>query len=694
MAMEPMSNRLAAEKSPYLLQHADNPVDWYPWGEEAFSKAKAENKPILLSIGYSTCHWCHVMEHESFSVPATAEVMNRHFVCVKLDREERPDVDKVYMTAVQAITGQGGWPLNVFLTPNLKPFYGGTYFPPESRWGQPAWTGLLTRLAQLWEERRADVETDAASLARSVAEYAAAEDETRGRPETEALLAAEKSLRASFDAENAGFGGAPKFPMPANLRFLLRRHARTGDKDAKTMAVETLRAMTRGGIFDQLGGGYARYSTDEVWRIPHFEKMLYDNAQLLENLADAWVVSGDEEILRALKRTVDYLSRDLKAPGGGFYSAEDADSLPPDEPQGHKTEGAFYLWKKAEIDKILGKEAAAFCSRYGVVEGTNALADPHGEFIGKCVLYDKDPKLMEEAAAAEARAKLFLERSKRSRPSLDDKILTSWNGLAIAGLSRAFGATGNEAYLKLAEDATDFIKMNLSEDNGKIIWRRWRDGSRAIAGMADDYANLAYGLLELHESDFRADRLAWAVDLTEETLRRFAAPGGGLYQVAEGQAAELFARAIEDHDGVEPAPSSVMTEVCLRLHELTGRDGFRRFADETLERFGPRLSTRPLALPFLLTAFDRVLGKPKTLLISDADLPGGAELAAAARRKLRPDLVLTGYRDADKDALARIVPVVREIPKAPRARAYLCINHACGLPIEDAVELARRLDAL
>ena len=692
MAAEPLPNRLAAEKSPYLLQHADNPVDWYPWGPEAFAKSKAENKPILLSIGYSTCHWCHVMEHESFSVPATAEVMNRHFVCVKLDREERPDVDKVYMTAVQALTGQGGWPLNVFLTPELKPFYGGTYFPPESRWGQPAWTGLLARLAQLWKERRTDVESDAASLARSVAEYAAAEDETRGRPAADSFLGAEKSLRASFDAENAGFGGAPKFPMPANLRFLLRRHARTGDKDAKTMAVETLRAMTRGGIFDQLGGGYARYSTDEVWRIPHFEKMLYDNAQLLENLADAWTVSRDEEILRALTRTVEYLARDLKAPGGGFYSAEDADSLPPDEPGSHKAEGAFYLWKKAEMQKILGNEAVAFCARYGVVNGTNALADPHGEFIGKCVLYDKDPAAMEEAAAADARAKLFLERAKRPRPSLDDKILTSWNGLAIAGLSRAFGATGNEAYLKLAEDAADFLKKHLTEDNDKNIFRRWRDGARAVAGMADDYANLAYGLLELHEAGLRPDRLAWAVDLAEETLRRFAAPGGGLYQVAEGEAAELFARVIEDHDGVEPAPSSVMAEVCLRLYELTGRDGFRRFADETLERFGPRLSTRPLAMPFLLTAFDRVLGKPGTLLIAGSDLPGGVELRAAARLKLRPDLVVAGYRRADKGAFARVVPVAREIPDAPRARAYLCVDRTCGLPIEDPAELSRRLD--
>ena len=551
---------------------------------------------------------------------------------------------------------------------------------------------MLRSLAQAWAERRGDVEQDAASLARAVAEHAAGEGESRGRPEASAVVAAEASLRASFDADNAGFGEAPKFPMPANLRFLLRRHARTGGQDAKTMAVETLRAMTRGGIFDQLGGGYARYSTDHAWRVPHFEKMLYDNAQLLENLADAWAVSRDEEILQALERTVAYLERDLRSPQGGFYSAEDADSLPPGEPEAHKEEGAFYLWKKAEIDALLGKDAEAFCRRYGIVEGSNALSDPHGEFSGKCVLYDNDQTAMEETAAGGARAKLFLERAKRPRPMLDDKILTSWNGLAIAGLARAFGATGNEAYLTLAEGAADFLRRHLSENEGKIMSRRWRDGSRAVAGMADDYAGLAYGLLELHEAGFVAGRLSWAVDLAEEALHRFAAPGGGLYQVAADEAAELFARAIEDHDGVEPSPSSVMVEVCLRLYELTGRDDFRRFVDETLERFGPRLSTRPLSMPFLLTAFERVLGKPRTLLIAGADMPGGAALIAAARAKLRPDLILAGYRGADKDALARVIPIVRDIPDAPRARAYLCVDRACGLPIEDPAELARRLD--
>ncbi|MBI2387922.1 MAG: thioredoxin domain-containing protein [Elusimicrobia bacterium] len=686
-----MPNRLASEKSPYLLQHKDNPVDWYPWGPEAFARAKAEDKPILLSIGYSTCHWCHVMEHESFSVPATAAVMNEHFVCVKLDREERPDVDKVYMTAVQAMTGQGGWPLNAFLTPDLKPFYGGTYFPPDSRYGRPSWTGLLERLAQLWRERRSDIENDAESLARTVTAYASAADEARGRPEAAALETAEKNLRASFDAENAGFGEAPKFPMPANIRFLLRRFARTGDPDARTMAVETLRAMTRGGIFDQLGGGYARYSTDHAWRIPHFEKMLYDNAQLLENLADAVNVSHDDELLRALERTAAYLERDLRAPGGGFYSAEDADSLPYDEPGGHKAEGAFYLWRKGEIEGVLGKDAEAFCARYGVVEGSNALADPHGEFEGKCALYEKDPGAMSVDAAAKAREKLFEERAKRPRPSLDDKVLASWNGLAIAGLARAYGATGNGKYLELAEGAADFVRRELSSPDGKALWRRWRDGEKAVNGMADDYANMAYGMLALYEASFKPGHLAWANDLAMETIRRFAADGGGLFQTGQNDGGELFTRSIENHDGVEPAPSSVMADVCLRLYDLTGDERFSRFANDTLERFGPSLSTRPLAMPFLLAAWDRALGKTATLVIAGVDLPGGEELAGVARERLRPGLVFAAFARADRAALAEVIPIVAEMADAPRARAYLCVGRACGLPIEDPSELRERL---
>jgi uncharacterized protein YyaL (SSP411 family) len=692
-------NRLAAEKSPYLLQHKDNPVDWRPWGKESFQAAKDQNKPLLLSIGYSTCHWCHVMERESFSSKEVAAVMNKHFICVKLDREERPDVDKVYMTAVQAMTGQGGWPLNVFLTPDLKPFFGGTYFPPTARWGQPGWIQLLGRVAELWATRRADVESDAARLTAEVARFVSASGDERRRPAEEVLDAAVEAYRGAYDPEHAGFGGAPKFPMPANLRFLLRRHARTGEGEGRAMAVETLRAMARGGIFDQVGGGFARYSTDGEWRVPHFEKMLYDNGQLLENLADAVLASCDEELVRALARTVAYLKRDLRGPDGGFFSAEDADSLPPElagkasnDSHEHKEEGAFYLWTKAELDEILGADSAAFCARFGVQDDGNAPLDPHDEFVGKNILYDKDPGAMSGPDAEKACAKLLAVRAKRPRPSLDDKCLTSWNGLAIGGLSRAYSATGDAECLKLARGAAEFLRRECASADGRELWHRWRDGGRAIAGFADDYAFLAQGLLDLYEAGFEPRWLVWASALTDEAIARFSAPGGGLFQTAEGEAPELFARAVEDHDGVEPAASSALADAALRLHELTGRDSLRRFADATLERFGARAADRPMAMGYLLSVLDRALGKPKTVVIAGVDLPGGRELLAAARSKLRPDVSLAAFTRETKAELAALLPTVDAMPDGPAAAAYVCVGRACGLPVSEAAALSKMLD--
>jgi uncharacterized protein YyaL (SSP411 family) len=691
-------NRLAAEKSPYLLQHKDNPVDWRPWGEDAFRAARELDRPLLLSVGYSTCHWCHVMERESFSQADVAAVMNAHFICVKLDREERPDVDKVYMTAVQAMTGQGGWPLNAFLTPDLRPFFGGTYFPPSARWGQPGWIQLLERVAELWRTRRKDIESDAARLSQEVAKYVAAEGAERRRPAADVLDAAAAAYRGAFDPEAAGFGGAPKFPMPANQRFLLRRHARAGDAEARTMAVETLRAMARGGVFDQVGGGFHRYSTDAAWRVPHFEKMLYDNAQLLENLADAVLVSRDAELERALRRTVAYLKRDLRGAHGGFFSAEDADSLPPelagkasDESHEHKEEGAFYLWTRAELGAALGADAAAFGARYGIEDDGNAPSDPHGEFEGKNIPYDKDPDGMPEEAAARAREKLLAARAKRPRPGLDDKCLASWNGLALSGLARAFLATGDPQCLALAEAAADFLRRELASEDGSALSHRWRDGSRAVAGMAEDYAFVAQGLLDLYEAGFDPRRLAWALQLTEAAIARFGAPGGGLHQTAAGEAAELFARAVEDHDGVEPSASAVLADAALRLHELTGRDALRRFADATLERFGARAADRPLAMPYLLCALDRALGTPKTAVIAGADLPGGAELTAALRSTLRPDVAVAAFTSRTKKALAELIPAVAAMPDSAKAAAYVCVGRACGLPLSTPAELERRL---
>ncbi|MFI5362420.1 MAG: thioredoxin domain-containing protein [Elusimicrobiota bacterium] len=693
-------NRLASEKSPYLLQHKDNPVDWRPWGEASFRAAKEQDKPLLLSVGYSTCHWCHVMERESFSNAAVAEVMNKNFICVKLDREERPDVDKVYMTAVQAMTGQGGWPLNVFLTPELKPFFGGTYFPPTARWGQPGWIQLLGRIAELWATRRKDIESDAARLSSEVARHVAASGDERLKPAAKLLDDAMTAFRGAFDPENSGFGGAPKFPMPSYQRFLLRRHARTGDGDARAMAIESLRAMARGGIFDQVGGGFARYSTDGEWRVPHFEKMLYDNAQLLENLADALLVSRDAELDRALRRTVAYLKRDLRGPKGGFFSAEDADSLPPelagracDDNHEHKEEGSFYLWTKKELETALGPDAKAFCARYGVEDDGNAPADPHGEFEGKNILFDKSPDAMPETAAVAALSKLLKIRSQRPRPSLDDKCLASWNGLALTGLSRASIATGDPEILTLALSAAEFLLHECASEDGKSLYHRWREGERAISGFADDYAFVAAGFLDLYEASFEPRWLSWSLQFAEGSISRFGAPGGGLFQTAAGEAAELFARSVEDHDGVEPAASSVMTETALRLYELTGRDSLRRFADETLERFGARASNNKLSMSYYLCALERALGVPKTLIIAGLDLPGGRELLAAARSKLRPDVSVAAFSKKTKKELSALLPAVAAMPESGTAAAYVCIGRACGLPISDPSALTARLDS-
>ncbi|MDX6768349.1 MAG: thioredoxin domain-containing protein [Elusimicrobiota bacterium] len=687
-----MANLLAGEKSPYLLQHKDNPVHWRPWGEAAFAAAKKEDKPILLSIGYSTCHWCHVMERESFADPKVAEVMNRHFVCVKLDREERPDVDKVYMTAVQAMTGQGGWPLNAFLTPELKPFFGGTYFPPDSRWGRPGWPQLLERIAQLWRERRADVDGDARRMSEAVAGHLAAEGE-RAKPGREALAAAVAALKRAFDPVHGGFGDAPKFPMPSYQRLLLRLAARSDDEESAGMALSSLRAMGRGGVYDQVGGGLHRYSTDEQWRVPHFEKMLYDNAQLLENLGDALLYKPDAELRRLLERTVAYLERDLRHPEGGFYSAEDADSLPPGETDPHaKAEGAFYLWTPDEVADSLAGDSIAFNRRYGIVADGNALHDPHGEFTGRSIPYDADPTAMPEERAAPARERLRADRESRPRPSLDDKVLASWNGLAVTGLSRCFVATGETRLLRLADGAADFVRARLADESGRVLRHRWRDGDAAVPGMADDYAFMAQGLVDLYEAGFDPARLAWALDLAEEALARFAAPGGGAYLTAEGAAPELLARAIEDHDGVEPAPSSVLADACLRLHELTGREPLRRFADLTLERFGGRLGERPSALPYLACALDRALGPSRLVVIAGLELPGGTEMVKAVRAKLRPGLVVAGFTAKTMAATAALVPAVAGMELGEKARAFLCEDGACGLPTEKAAELFRRLD--
>src|SRR6188508_2622360 len=495
MSARTIANRLSRETSPYLLQHAHNPVDWYPWGTEAFDKARRENRPIFLSIGYSTCHWCHVMEHESFESQAIADALNAGFVSIKVDREERPDVDRVYMSFVQSTTGSGGWPMTVMLTPDLKPFFGGTYFPPHSKWGRPGFMDLLAEIGRVWKDDRARVDFAAAELFDRLKAVTGSDGRAQGEAAVappEALGEAVEQYQTAFDRRNGGFGDAPKFPRPSELLFLLREHARTLAQPPLYMAAETLRAMALGGMRDHIGGGFHRYSVDARWRVPHFEKMLYDQAQLVLAYLEGAQATGNEMFAAVAEDTIAYVLRDLRDPAGGFYSAEDADSEPREgEP---KREGAFYVWSEEEVDALLGADAAVVRRRFGIEPNGNAAEDPHGEFTGQNILYTAAP--LEEVAAAtnrsvdsvvdalgRARHVMFSTRAKRPRPHLDDKVLTSWNGMMIAALARAARVLPERPqareWLAAARAAATFIRGNMWRQDGTLL-RRWRDGDASI----------------------------------------------------------------------------------------------------------------------------------------------------------------------------------------------------------------------
>ena len=512
-----MPNALAGEKSPYLLQHAENPVAWMPWGEAAFARARAEQKPIFLSIGYSTCHWCHVMAHESFENDAVAAALNAQFVSIKIDREERPDVDRVYMTFVQATTGSGGWPMSVWLTPELKPFYGGTYFPPSSKWGRPGFVDILQEIAKVWRAEREKVVQSAESLTAQLRGVEQAEP-VWTVPGADALAKTVQQFKQAFDPRFGGFGEAPKFPRPSELLFLLREHARTGDADARDMVLRTLRSMALGGMRDHIGGGFHRYSVDAGWRVPHFEKMLYDQAQLVLAYLEGAQVSGDPFYAEIAEDTLLYVLRQMTDEAGGFYSAEDADSVPPEhaaEGDAHKAEGAFYLWRAEEIDALVGEDAAIVELRYGIAAKGNAPIDPQQEFVGKNLVYVA--RSVDEIAhhtgksASEivdvlnrARVRLFQARLERPRPHLDDKVLTAWNGLTIAAfarMARVIRARGAAPYLEAARRAATFLRERMWNPSTSTLLRRYRGGHAEIDAYAEDYAYLIFGLLELFQAD-------------------------------------------------------------------------------------------------------------------------------------------------------------------------------------------------
>ncbi len=689
-------NQLAGEKSPYLLQHADNPVHWHPWNEAAFEKARRENKPIFLSIGYSTCHWCHVMAHESFENEETAALMNRDFINIKVDREERPDVDRIYMTFVQATTGHGGWPMSVWLTPDLQPFIGGTYFPPEDRYGHSGFRSVLRKIANAWQESREKLVLQGQRIVEALAEsQKSSENDSLAVGANVFDLAAEHFSR-SFDAEEGGFGRAPKFPHPVALNFLSRFQARDRKSEMSPRALEmflvTLQKMAAGGMHDHLGGGFHRYSVDRFWHVPHFEKMLYDQAQLALAYLDAFQITGDKQYEGVVRDILDYVARDMTSLEAGFFSAEDADSEDPNRP-GHKVEGAFYVWSESEIDAALGAGAALFKSTYGVEKDGNAPdgSDPHGEFTGKNILIQrKEISAADAESLGRARQILLAIRSKRPRPHLDDKIITAWNGLMISAYARAGAVLREERYLDAARKAAIFIRTALYDEEAKILYRSYREGRSAIAGFADDYAFMIQGLLDVYEATLDAGWLRWAVELQETQDRLFWDENGGGYFSASGNDKSLVLRMKDENDGAEPSPSSVAALNLLRLGEMTDRQDLRTKGEETIRAFSAALSRFPTALPQMLVALDFQMGAKQQIVIAgDKDVKDTRSLLAEVHRHFLPHKVVLLANDGDAVPQS---PAVREMkPVNGKSAAYVCRNFACQAPVTDAEDLGKLL---
>jgi uncharacterized protein YyaL (SSP411 family) len=669
-----MANRLAEAASPYLRLHAGNPVEWFPWGEEAFARARALDRPVFLSIGYYTCHWCHVMERESFADAATAELLNQNFVAIKVDREERPDVDRLYMTYVQATTGGGGWPMSVFLTPDLKPFHGGTYYPPRDRHGLPGFPRLLEAIAAAWRDQRprllASAEEVGRFLRQATAPAAAAAGEDMAALQAAVWPRLFAELSAGFDHVAGGFGGAPKFPRPVALNFLLRfaqEHRKEAEAAAAVAMVSaTLRAMARGGIHDALGGGLHRYAVDAHWRVPHFEKMLYDQAQLVTACVEAWQCTRAADLAALARSTCDFVLREMTGVGGGFYSAQDADSpIPPSHrtPEGPaEGEGAYYLWTKAEIEALLPPETAAlFCRVYGVQAGGNVAAqlDPQQEFAGKNILYQAEEIApADEVRLAEARQILYEVRRQRPLPPTDTKILTAWNGLMISALAQAGAVWEEPRYLRAAQAAAEFLWAERRDSGGGLL------RTAAVAGFVEDHALLIQGLLDLYEADWNPRWREWAHALQQQQETRFAAGDGAYF--SGGEDPNLFLRLREDYDGAEPSPNSVAVSNLLRLDLLYENEGWRRRAEKLVASFAVRLRETPQALPQMAGMLAAVAAPARRLMITGG--PGRDDTQAllrAARARFLP-----GYW---------IVPA--PAAEAQPAAAYLCEDYACRLPI-------------
>lgn len=663
------ANRLIREKSPYLLQHAHNPVDWYPWGQEALAKARQEQKLIFLSIGYSTCHWCHVMERESFENPAVAAVLNESFVPIKVDREERPDLDHLYMQAVMSLTGQGGWPLTVVLTLDLKPVFGGTYFPPEERWGRPGLMEVLRAIAQTWKDQPDRLRAAGDTLTQALrAEAQSAARDTKPLEPNAQVEAAVRALSRTADQTYGGLGEAPKFPRSHALSLLLRRH-----RDPQTLQIveQALRAMAAGGMRDQLGGGFHRYSTDAQWRIPHFEKMLYDQALLARTYLEAYQITGKPLYAEVARDTFDYVLRDLTSPDGAFYSAEDADSADDSARPTEKHEGAFYVWTVEQVRQVLGADDATIIERlYGLQPAGNAIADPTGEFHGKNVVYQAHPvEAAQQALVARARQALLAARAARPRPHLDDKILVDWNGVMLASLAYGARVLDEPRYRDAAVRAADFLLKRLVRQDGRLL-HRYRDGEAAILGMHDDYAFLIHGLVELYQATFEPRYLAEATRLTTAMLDLFWDDAGGGFFLTGRDGEALLVRQKAFYDGAIPAGNSLAALELLRLGRLTGLAEWEQKAQRTAHAYAAALGQHPTASPQMAIALDFAAGPSQEIAITGApDHPTTQAMLRVVADTFLPNATV----------------VLRLSPDTPSA--VVCQNAACRPPVTSAAAL-------
>ena len=693
------NNKLINEKSPYLLQHAHNPVDWHPWNEETFKLAKKENKPIFLSIGYSACYWCHVMEREVFENEEIAEMMNKFFVNVKVDREERPDVDRVYMTALQAMTGSGGWPMSMFLTPDLKPFYGATYVPPKAKYGRAGFEDVITQIHEVWTNKEKEVIDSGDKIVERLNEFIEARSSKESELSKETLENAFTNIKKIYDEEYGGFGSGNKFPRPVVFNFLLDYYYHTKDFSSLDMVSYSLKKMYEGGMYDHLSGGFHRYSVDNIWRVPHFEKMLYDQAQLVTTYVNAYLVTKNKFYLFVAEDTAEYVLENLMNKDGGFYSAEDAESaLDPDKPK-DKAEGAYYLWEKKELEEILTKdEAEIFNFFYGIQNMGNTLNDPHEVFGKKNVLFiandifdtakqfGKNPEDIAEIID-ECRSKLLQERVKRPKPGLDDKILTSWNGLMISGLANLYKVTKKDQFLNAGSKAVEFIKDKLYKN--KELLHRYRDGEAKYEGTLEDYAYLINGLLDLYEATYEVKYLEFAIELNQTTIDKFYDnENSGFFDVAENTE-DVILKTKDSYDGAEPAGNSIQIMNLLRLGYMTDNKDLIEKAESSLKLFSAELDRLPFSSPQMLCSLSFVLNSPKEIIVTgDPVNEKTKELVNCVNEIYIPNKVVMH----SSEEFIKIAPFIEKLITGNKEpKVYVCENYQCNLPTDDTEKLKELL---